>query len=435
MIPFNNDKGNLMSILNWLFNVKQKPQRSNFKVSAYLSIYNDWDILEETLKSVKDHVDELIVVDGAYEWMESFVSSLGWDATKSQDQVYTIINNSGIPYRSISKTWKNEVEKRIAGYAACNGDYVWRIDSDEIYFYYKDELDNFYQSGMAVAEMEMPMYLSPDYIVRDNNLSKLPCQCFIFNRAMVSPELHLNYLWLVLTLDQLPLGLQKTPFRVFEKPIAFNAHLTNFRSSQTSIVRGSFYNINWMRENGVSWSDNYRNKVLEDPNSIFDELTPEEFLDTIRCGAFTVGLYKLKQNESVIPTPLNKVQIESITSIYQKFKLSLIRQYEQNCTKKTHLISNTNNYLDLACLPRHISERGYVTIKNDALISHIRAKALITTYTTPFFFELEVATVCDSNKAIIYIPDEIKRADIISAVLEFSFGLANNVRHTKFVIC
>ena len=39
------------------------------KFSAYLSIYNDWDILAWTLRSIASYVDELVVVDGAYEWM------------------------------------------------------------------------------------------------------------------------------------------------------------------------------------------------------------------------------------------------------------------------------------------------------------------------------------------------------------------------------
>jgi hypothetical protein len=35
------------------------------KFSAYLSIYNDWDILPSALRSVASYLDELVVVDGA----------------------------------------------------------------------------------------------------------------------------------------------------------------------------------------------------------------------------------------------------------------------------------------------------------------------------------------------------------------------------------
>lgn len=417
-----------------LFGKKEIAIKRDFKVSAYLSIYNDWDILKETLKSVTGYIDELVVVDGAYEWMEGFVYNLGWNPARSHDELYTIIERSGIPFRSISKTWKNEIEKRIAGYTACDGDYVWRIDADEIYFYHEDQLDKFYKSGMAVAEMEMPMYLSPEYIVKDKNLSKLPCQCFIFNRTLISPELHLNYLWLVLTLDKLPLGSQKTPFRVYERPIAFNAHLTNFRSTKTSIVRGSFYNINWMRENGVSWSDSLRNKILQDPNVIFEDLTPTEFLDTIKSGAFAVGLYKLKSNETVIPAPLTDPQIETIRPIFQSFKNSLKEQYQTNLATKFHLISNTNIYFDLACLPYSILQNGFITLKIDHRITHAAAKVIITSSEEPFFYEIVPPLLCEEKTVTVRFPNNVITSHVINAVLELSFGLADDVRHTKFLI-
>lgn len=427
-------KNKAITKLRELFGKKEIDTKGDFKVSAYLSIYNDWDILEETLKSVAGYIDELVVVDGAYEWMEGFVSNLGWNPARSHDELYTIIERSGIPYRSISKTWKNEVEKRIAGYAACDGDYVWRIDADEIYFYHEGQLDKFYESGMAVAEMEMPMYLSPEYIVKDNNLSKLPCQCFIFNRALISPELHLNYLWLVLTLDELPLGSQKTPFRVYERPIAFNAHLTNFRSTKTSIVRGSFYNINWMRENGVSWSDAHRNKILQDPNVIFEDLSPTEFLDTIKSGAFTVGLYKLKSNETVIPAPLTASQIDTIRPIFESFKNSLKVQYQKNLTTKCHLISNTNIYFDLACLPSSILQNGFITLKIDDRITHAAAKVILTSNSEPFFCEIAPPLLSEEKTVTVRFPSEVITSHVINVVLELSFGLADDVRHTKFLI-
>jgi tetratricopeptide (TPR) repeat protein len=43
------------------------------KFSAYLSVYNDWDILEPALRSIRPFVDELVVVDGGYRWMAEFL--------------------------------------------------------------------------------------------------------------------------------------------------------------------------------------------------------------------------------------------------------------------------------------------------------------------------------------------------------------------------
>ncbi len=117
------------------------------KISAYLSIYNDADILDIALKSVFGYVDELIVVDGAYEWMAPFLRSTGRNPLKSDDIIYQKIQASGIPYKVINKIWKNEVEKRIAGFEATSLQYVMRIDADEVLMFDDAALNGYFASG------------------------------------------------------------------------------------------------------------------------------------------------------------------------------------------------------------------------------------------------------------------------------------------------
>jgi hypothetical protein len=38
-------------------------------ISGYISVYNDWDILEHALQFVIPYIDGLIVVDGGYRWI------------------------------------------------------------------------------------------------------------------------------------------------------------------------------------------------------------------------------------------------------------------------------------------------------------------------------------------------------------------------------
>src|SRR5262245_60159410 len=105
------------------------------KFSAYLSVYNDWDILASALRSVASHVDELVVVDGAYGWMLPYLTMRGVDPLRSAPRLYAAIEASGIPFRVISRIWKNEIEKRQTGYDACTHDYIYRVDADEILFF------------------------------------------------------------------------------------------------------------------------------------------------------------------------------------------------------------------------------------------------------------------------------------------------------------
>ena len=62
---------------------------------------------------------------------------------------------------------------------------------------------------------------------------------FFSTAPKIDPDIHLNYLWLVLTSDALPRAGQK-PFPVFKDSIAFNAHLTEWRTWETSVNRAAF---------------------------------------------------------------------------------------------------------------------------------------------------------------------------------------------------
>jgi hypothetical protein len=46
-------------------------------LSAHLTIYNDFDILPYTLRAIAPYVDEVVVVDGAYEWMVPYLQAIG----------------------------------------------------------------------------------------------------------------------------------------------------------------------------------------------------------------------------------------------------------------------------------------------------------------------------------------------------------------------
>ncbi len=134
------------------------------KLSAYLQIYNDWDFLAPMLRSIAPYVDELVVVDGAYAWMADFLERSGRNPLRSDARVFDALEDSRIPYRVITKLWKNEIEKRMAGYTACEGRYVLRIDADEVMFFDDAELERFFSDGSAIAQVELPSYIAPGWL-------------------------------------------------------------------------------------------------------------------------------------------------------------------------------------------------------------------------------------------------------------------------------
>jgi FkbM family methyltransferase len=288
----------------------------NTKFSAYLSVYNDWDILEPALRSMKPFVDELVVVDGGYRWMAGFLDATGRDPEKSDPRVYQAIEAAGIPFRVISRMWDSELEKRLAGYTACQNRFIYRIDADEI-LHFDANLDAFLQAGAAVAEMEMPLYMAPGWIVGRNGDARIERQCFLFDSKQVSAEAHLNYLWLVLTTEQLPHAVERPP--VFPAPIAFNAHLSLWRTPATSINRAAFYSLNYIRAHGAPWIADFGAAALPDLTPLFERISPTAFLDSLRSNFNTLAYPLHDETFMLRPSPVANQDEARFSPIYDEF--------------------------------------------------------------------------------------------------------------------
>lgn len=293
------------------------------KVSGYLSIYNDWDILKQALDSVIPYIDELVVVDGAYDWMSEFLYGIGRDPERSEAGVYAILAEVKIPVIIINRIWKNEIEKRLAGYESCNGDFVLRIDSDEVLFFDNKELDIFMTSGYFVGEMDMPTYICPGHIVAPQASEPMPKQGFLFRRAAISASEHLHYLWLVLSSDKLPDIAKRV--QVYPKPLAFNAHLTAWRTPSTSIQRASFYTLNWSRKYGVPWLEALRDIPLSNVSEILKYFTPIQYYEFLIGHRLVSGGLDLNGN-IVRNSPLTLAQEELLIPIYEKLLASHLAQ-------------------------------------------------------------------------------------------------------------
>ncbi|HSZ75205.1 MAG TPA: hypothetical protein VK779_10325 [Rhizomicrobium sp.] len=294
----------------------------SYKISAYLQVYNDWDILELALRSVAPFIDELVVVDGAYEWMAPYYRQLGKNPERSDDAVYDIIKSSGIPYRAIARLWPTQVEKRMAGYSACTHRYACRLDADEVLFFNERELEKFLTKGGAVGEIEMPTYIAPGWTTAPGpsdtrKLGGLPRQCFLFDSKRITAEIHLNYLWLVL--QNLPRAGEK-PFPIHAAPVAFNAHLTLWRGTANAARRAEYYMLNYMRQNGVPWIPELRNKPVTDFKELFDLVPPTSFRSIMLASRI---FPRLAATECIAHTPLSPAQEATFINCYNEHRDSV----------------------------------------------------------------------------------------------------------------
>lgn len=133
---------------------------------ATINIYNDNAFLAAMLTSIKDHVDGLIVVDGAYtSYLKHFREFVPKATAWSNDGTIEILNAfKDKPetrlYRTKDEatTWENQVVKRnFMINKVPNGDYFLGIDSDEMFMGdIQEYLEKFYESGCIAAQM--PLY-------------------------------------------------------------------------------------------------------------------------------------------------------------------------------------------------------------------------------------------------------------------------------------
>jgi hypothetical protein len=258
--------------------------------SAYLSIYNDWDILPDALATIAPWVDEIVLVDGCYDWMVPYYEALGIDPCESAAPVRQAAEACRVPVRIITGIWANEIDKRMAGYAACAGRYIFRIDADELLLIHPHALARFVASGAAVADMEMPIVVAPGLVRARDAAAPLERQCLLFDRQQIDAAAHLRYLWLVLGPEPLPEVSGPLP-PVFPEPVAFNSHLTGWRTPDTSIFRAAFYTLNYTRTHGLPWTAWARGgeKVRDITLLLRDVVAAPVYQDLLRISQLVVG--------------------------------------------------------------------------------------------------------------------------------------------------
>jgi hypothetical protein len=392
-------------------------------ISGYISLYNDWDILSPALHSVLPYLDELIVVDGAYSWMARFLEGIGRNPERSEPRVHEIIASLGVPVHYVSSIWNNELEKRLAGYRACRGDYVLRIDADEVLFFDDGALDRFLTSTYAVAEMEMPTYVAPGWIQAWSD--RLPRQSFLFKRSEISAEDHLHYLWLVLTADELPGITARLP--VFPEPIAFNAHLTMWRTPDTAIQRACFYTLNWSRKHGVPWIRELQNKPLEDVATLLKSVPAQAYFDIMLGNRIVSGNFELN-GAMLRATPLTAEQEALLLPIYEAYHNAHTQQNLILLRQHRHIFSGHALFIDISH-ERSFSavvKDGLVTLEASDTIGHATITLHSMTPSAPCAAALKLEPRIAKNVVSFEVPKDPPGEELVQKNLEISLWLGSS---------
>ncbi len=398
--------------------------------SAYLSVYNDWDILQPALASVKPYIDELVVVDGGYSWMAPYAQRTGRSLMLSDDRVYDAIESSGIPYRVISKPWANEIEKRMAGYDACTTRHIFRIDADEILFFDTQALERYFSHGEAVGEMVMPTHVAPGWILGNTETTRIGRQSFLFDRNQIDTASHLAYLWLVLGIDRLPQSAGRR-IPVFADPLAYNAHLTTWRTPSTARSRAGFYVMNYFRAKGVPWLPGM-NKPIADFTEFFDRVPPSAFENILLGVSLVSGHIDPRADACLYRSPLSPEAEATFAPLFDKFLHGNVRLNRELRTIWRDFVAGQNVSMDLTTpmALQALTDDAVVRLQFSAPAHAGKAQLRHLLPHAPWFRLDELPVVLNQGTLEITIPESIPGA--LRRTLEFAAWIEGNPVTARF---
>lgn len=382
-------------------------------VSAYINVFDDWDILGPALAAAAPFVKEIVVVDGAYRWMCPILEALGRDPARSDSRVAEVAAPFGSKVRFLHGVWDNECSKRAAGYAACTERFIMRLDADEILFVDTPALGRFFASGSAVAEMEIPIYLAPGWVRGKRDGKKIwtnfERSALLFDRKQIDAQAHLSYLWLMVSEAEQSGLAPRNPALVSKEPVAFGAHLTHWRCASTAACRARFYVSNYLREH---MQDQLRGIVAS-------SAAPSLWMECLLGHAIVAGWPEMAGWEAR-PTPLSDVQESTFAHLYAAFLDNLTELNARLSQSPRSVTAGDFQYLDISS-PKALAalqvQSDQLRVHVDHDFAEIKAELLTLRTGAPAIVMVSLPVAVDRNIATFRIPSDQTPGIILRRVL------------------
>ena len=217
------------------------PSSGQPSLAALINYHDDEQMLAWQLRSGGlDSYDRIYLWDGPYSsshYLDFTVENPRFLGDTSLGQ--QLLKDPRVIYRQ--GRWKDEGAKRIEAYEAIREDLIVLHDTDEFFRIDQHLIQQFWQSGQAVASHRTQnLYagglLGSDRHHRSESPATLPCKRIIFRRHAVAAAQHIDHLWLV--------GVSQQPAdesQLYPQPIGETLHLTGCRSTQGQINKMRFY--------------------------------------------------------------------------------------------------------------------------------------------------------------------------------------------------
>jgi len=373
------------------------------KISCYINLYNDFYLLDYIIPQLVSFVDEIVIVDGPYEWcIESFKQAgVYYDAYPPEIQRLIGQYPSTIKYSY--RIFKDEYEKRVYGYNQCTHDLILLIDSDELLYLPMIELKSFLESNQPVGSCPIINMCNFGYLFTNGSARKN----IFFNRKVISAEDHIDYLWLV--------GVkQKAPnfHLIYYIQSCMIYHLSLFRTKESLITKYIFY---------ISlYSQGKVNNIFSTYNSIFSKNIIKEVFSNSRIEMLGLPssqiVYDMNNNNEILDNIIKPLQ--SFDSFYLQNKVG------------SSILSSVPFY---AVIHHHpIKSQYQITIKLKEFVPTALIKIHYINLNDALIHDSKIFEYKNTNEFILsyHIPSDPVVIDIIELC---TWGLDHTINRIEFI--
>jgi hypothetical protein len=341
------------------------------KISCYINLYNDFYLLNYIIPQLIDIVDEILIVDGPYQWCIEPFKQAGVYYEANPPEIQQLMNQYQDKIKYTYHVFQDEHEKRLYGYNQCTYDCILLIDSDELLYLTKNHLQQFLESNKPVGSCPIINMCNFGYLFTKDVVRKN----IFFNRKVISAEDHIDYLWLVGIKQKLP-----NYEYVYHIQSCLIYHLSLFRTKESLVTKYIFY---------CSLNQNKTHNIFNTYHSIIPQHIVREVFSNSK-----IEMLGLPANKLVYDMKSNNELLDNIIKPLQSFD----EFYLQNKTGSP-ILSGIPFY---ATIHHHPKKQDYlITIKLSHVVIVASIKIHFMYLNQPLPYETQTFEYKDSNEFVL----------------------------------
>jgi hypothetical protein len=344
------------------------------KISIYIILYYDLDFLDDILQYLNTYIDEIIIVDGPYQYSIDTLDKLNLLYTEETkpDKLSKIIDKYENKIKYYYGTWKDEKEKRMFGYSKCTNNLILLVDCDEFFILNENKINKFIDSDKCVAGFDIYNMNRINVNMDDKSTKNI-----LFKKNITAHQ-HLSYTWLI-CVDNLE--EQNTNYILINDTMGTIYHQTLNRIKFNNIIKYIFYiTLNYYNKNTSS-------------NNIINGYDINVLLETLSINDITNIFYHSKKE--LIGIPENRVLVEN-TNVLINLDKYKDNHNEGYATNKTIVLKNVEYY----CFIKNnstITFQNITNVKLDVYEINLNKPYIIHTYNYKNVDTIEINNINQSN--------------------------------------